>query len=96
MAKTTKRDGGRGRPRHERTDRRSGPVHRTPPPESTGFEERYLTGRAAAGTPIRVRLTDGESFEGPIREFDRDTIEIEHSGRRIRLRKSMIRYIEET
>jgi hypothetical protein len=87
-----KRDGRNGR---SGTDGGSATGPRTPPPESTGFEDRYLAAKSAAAAPVRIHMQDGESFEGAMREFDRDHIEVEQPGRRLRLRKSRIRYVEE-
>jgi hypothetical protein len=87
-----KQDGRNGR---RETDGAAGAGPRTPPPESTGFEERYLAAKSAAAAPMRIHMQDGESFEGALREFDRDHIEVEQRGRRVRLRKSHIRYVEE-
>jgi hypothetical protein len=91
--KTTRRDGTPDREPGGADG--NGPKNRTPPPDSTGFEQRYLETRAAAGAPVRVHLDDGERLEGPVRDVDRDHLEIEHAGRRVRVRKARVRYLEE-
>jgi sRNA-binding regulator protein Hfq len=90
MADRKKRQGGgrgRGRPPHGR---------RTPPPASTGHEDRYLQQIKDARSAIVVTLTDGSSVHGVIEYFDRDMIKITRpEGPHFFARKSDIRYIRE-
>jgi hypothetical protein len=90
MANKKKRHGGgrgRGRPPHGR---------RTPPPASTGKEQRYLKELKEARTAVVAELTDGRSVEGVIEYFDRDMVKITRpEGPHFFVRKSDIRYLRE-
>jgi hypothetical protein len=93
MKRSDGRDGGERRERDGADG--GGPRHRLPPPDATGFEERYLEGRARTGGAVRVHVLDGEVLEGALRDADRDWVEVERDGRRTRVRKARIRYVEE-
>lgn len=92
----------RGDPRSRRPDSRGKPggrpgARRPPPPESTGLEARYFAERGESGTPVRVVMLDGGSVEGIVRGSDREMLVVEPEiGDAIRVRKSGIRYIEES
>jgi hypothetical protein len=72
-------------------------ARRTPPPEATGFEARYLTGLHATGSTVRLHLRDGTVIEGIVLDHDRELMSLTASGdgREIAVRKSEIRYLEE-
>jgi len=87
----------RSNPNPRRGDRKGGPPgRRTPPPEATGLEARYLQYQSKSETKMRVRLRDGQSLEGIIRGFDRDVLTVEPAvGEAVTIRKSEICYVEE-
>jgi hypothetical protein len=73
------------------------PERRKPPDEATGEERRYLDRQLNAGARLRVEQIDGSHSEGTVRAFHDDSIELDTDERRgLMLRKSQIRYIEET
>ena len=73
---------------------RTGP--RTPPPETTGRETRYLWNLRADETPVKVTLTNGDIVIGTITYFDHDMVKIEAmTGPSIFIRKTDIRYLAE-
>ena len=76
--------------------RRATPGRRTPPPEATGAEARYLLQVKEAATPVVVKLVDGETVRGVIEYYDRDMIKVNRdSGPNVFIRKSSIRYLYE-
>ncbi len=80
--------------RHHSKGRPEGP--RMPPPEATGLEAAYLQYRVDAALPTRVRLRDGQSIDGVIREFDRSVLTIEAAdGVPVTIPKAEIGYLEE-
>jgi hypothetical protein len=87
----------RPKPNTRRGDRKGGPPgRRTPPPEATGLEARYLQYQSKSETKMRIRLRDGQALEGIIRGFDRDVLTVEPAvGEAVTIRKSEIRYVEE-
>ena len=81
---------GGGRPRGGR------PAPRTPPPEVTGDEARYLWTLRADETPIKVTLSNGEVVIGTITYFDHDMVKIEAmTGPSLVVRKTDIRSFAE-
>jgi hypothetical protein len=87
VVKNNRHGGGRGRPPHGR---------RTPPPASTGQEQRYLQQIKDERSAIVAMLTDGSSVHGVIEYFDRDMVKITRpEGPHCFVRKSDIRYIRE-
>jgi len=76
--------------------RRNPPARRTPPPDATGAEAKYLLQIKESGTPMVVSLTDGETVRGVIEYYDRDMIKINRdTGPNVFIRKSSIRYMYE-
>ena len=68
-----------------------------PPPEATGLEARYYKERGESEAPIRVVLMDGGTVRGIVRESDREVLVVEPEiGDAVRVRKSGIRYVEES
>jgi len=90
MSRPPRRDsrgGGSGPPR---------PGRRVPPPDSTGFEARYLDAALDEGLSLRVRMSDGKAVEGTVREHDREILTIDvKDGGPVMIRKAEIRYVEE-
>jgi hypothetical protein len=84
---------GRGRPR--RDGGQGPPGRRTPPPDATGIESQFFERAVQAGAPLVVKLIDGGSMRGVVREFDRDQLTLEGEGGPIVVRKSEIRYLYE-
>ncbi len=75
-----------------RNGSKTGP--RTPPPEATGAEARYLTTQMEARTPMTFRLVGGEHVRGVIEYYDRDIIKVVRSGAAgLILRKEIIVYM---
>jgi small nuclear ribonucleoprotein (snRNP)-like protein len=66
--------------------------------ETTGAEAEYLKSLIDSHALITVVLTDGERLRGRLRYYDRHcfSIGIAGGGPKIFLRKSNVRYIEET
>jgi hypothetical protein len=87
----------RSKPNPRRGDQKGGPPgRRTPPPESTGLETRYMQYQSQSEAKMRIRLRDGQSLEGVIRGFDRDVLTVEPAvGEAVTIRKSEISYVEE-
>lgn len=84
------------RRRSHRPDRPPQPGRRSPPPESTGFESRYLNQCSEGQAAVRVHLLDGGSVEGTLLEFDREVLVLKPAiGDAITVRKAGIRFIEE-
>ncbi len=89
----------------EMTDRRRGrhggprkPAHvrRTPPPEDTGAETRFLHEVKSKRSPVVLELRDGARIEGVIEYFDREMIKITcDEGPNQLVRKHEIRTIHE-
>ncbi len=81
------KESGRGQPPRGR---------RTPPPDGTGFEERFLRSIQKDGTQIGVCLQGGVQLEGTVERFDAQTITLDcgTDGERV-VRKSEIRYLLE-
>lgn len=72
------------------------PARRGPPPEATGRETDWYRELAARGTSVVVRTVAGESFRGPISEFDESMIVVESEGEgAVRIRTEAIRSIAE-
>ena len=81
---------GRGRPGKPTYGRR------TPPPDRTGLEAAFLTRVVDTQQSLKVQFNDGETIEGTVESFDRDTIVIQQKGGpKVVYRKSEIRYFEE-
>ena len=85
-----KHRGGRGR--HQRP-----PERRKPPEEATGLERKFLDQQLKSGARVRVELIDGSQDEGTVASFNDGAVELDtNDRRRLTLRKSQIRYIEES
>lgn len=56
--------------------RKPGQVRRTPPPDDTGAETRFLNDVKSARSPIVVELRDGSQVEGVIEYFDRHMVKV--------------------
>ena len=94
MAKPGNGDSGRRPPRGGGKGGRGG--RRTPPPDSTGLEQRFLAHRRGRDTRMVVRTVDGQEIKGKIVEFDADLIEVTpYKGPKQVLRKSDIVYIHD-
>ena len=61
----------RGRPR-----RKQRPGRKTPPPEATGREARYLFKAREIQAPMVVDLLDGRVVTGTVEYYDRDMIKV--------------------
>ena len=62
--------------------------------DSTDAESYYCIKQISAGTPLVVRLTDGEEIQGDLSWYDKDCISIcSPDGRRFMIRKHVIRTI---
>ncbi len=81
------KDSGRAQPSRGR---------RTPPPDGTGLEERFLHSIRKDGIPLGVCLRGGAQLEGTVERFDAHTITFDcgTDGERV-VRKSEIRYLLE-
>jgi sRNA-binding regulator protein Hfq len=70
---------------------------RTPPPEATGAEVRYLNEVKESGACLVVEMTDGLRMTGRIEYFDRDMVKLTRAeGANVLLKKSDIRLIRES
>lgn len=79
-----------------RPDRRPAYGRRTPPPERTGLEAAFLGRIVDTQELLKIRFRDGETIEGTIESFDRDTVVIRlKHGPAVVYRKSEIRCFEE-
>jgi hypothetical protein len=88
-------NGKRRKPHGGRNGDRRGP-RRTPPPETTGEEAKYLRGQKQAASPMVFRLVDGRTVRGRIEGFDRDMIRLTcDDDSNLVVRKSEIRYAYE-
>jgi len=88
-----------GPPRHHGGGgrRQRPPERRKPPEEATGLERKFLDQQMKSGARVRIELIDGSQDEGTVASFNDGTVELDtKDGRGLTLRKSQIRYIEES
>ena len=71
------------------------PARRTPPPDATGLEAKYLEIMASSGASLIVVTSDGKKIRGVVREFDAELLTLDGEGGPVVLRKSSIRYLYE-
>lgn len=72
------------------------PPKRTPPPDHTGEEARYLQELKDNKTPVVVVLSHGEEIHGWVEYYDREMIKVNRvAGPNLFVRKADIRYLHE-
>ena len=87
--------GKKSKPPGGRSGDRRGP-RRTPPPEATGEEAKYLRGRKSADSTMVFELVDGRTLRGRIAGFDREMIRLACDDEtNLIVRKTEIRYAYE-
>ncbi len=92
--KRKRKPGGPGRKDNGRAQ--PGRGRRTPPPDGTGLEDRFLRTIQNDRTQLGVCLRGGVQLEGTVERFDAQTITFDcgTDGERV-VRKSEIRYLLE-
>jgi host factor-I protein len=69
---------------------------KSPPPESTNEEGRYLKGLAEKQSPITLKLVSGEVLHGWIEYYDRNMLRLTREGLpNLFIYKNQIAYLEE-